>query len=59
MSAAGPSPDALPQVIVEAGIFGVDQGVTLTRGGHTGVAVLTKLIEQGPEFEIYDFAPVG
>jgi hypothetical protein len=58
-SAAAGGEDALPQVIVEAGIFGVDQGLTLTRGGHTGVAVLTKLIEQGPEFEIYDFASVG
>lgn len=50
---------ALPQVIVEAGRFGVDQGVALTRGRDTGFAVLTKLTEQGPGFEIYDFAPVS
>ena len=42
-----------------AGVFGVDQGVSLTRGKETGFAVLTKLIEQGPGFEIYDFAPVS
>ncbi len=40
-------------------LFGVDQGVALTRGRETGFAVLTKLIEQGPGFEIYDFAPVS
>ena len=55
-SAAGGS---LPQVIVATGAFGVDQGLALTRGRETGFAVLTKLIEQGPGFEIYDYAPVS
>ena len=50
--------EALPQLIVAAGAFSVDQGVTLTRGRATGYAVLTKLVEQGPGFEIYDFATV-
>jgi hypothetical protein len=49
----------LSQVIVGAGMFGVDQGIALSRGRETGFAVLTKLIEQGPGFEIYDFAPVS
>jgi len=49
----------LPQVIVGAGMFGVDEGIELTRGRETGFAVLTKLIEQGPGFEVYDFAPVS
>ncbi len=40
-------------------VFGVDQGVALTRGKETGFAVLTKLVEQGPGFELYDFAPVS
>ena len=53
------SDDALPQLIVAMGAFGVDQGVALTRAGETGFAVLTKLVEQGPGFEIYDFAAVG
>jgi hypothetical protein len=53
------SDDALPQLIVAVGAFGVDQGVALTRAGKTGFAVLTKLVEQGPGFEIYDFAAVG
>ena len=49
---------ALPQVVTAAGVFGVDQGMALTRGKETGFAVLTKLVEQGPGFEIYDYAPV-
>jgi hypothetical protein len=53
------SDDNLPQLIVTVGTFGVDQGVALTRAGETGFAVLTKLVEQGPGFEIYDFAAVG
>jgi hypothetical protein len=53
------SDDMLPQLIVSMGAFGVDQGVALTRAGETGFAVLTKLVEQGPGFEIYDFAGVG
>jgi hypothetical protein len=58
--AAGSSADdSLPQLIVPVGAFGVDQGVALTRAGETGFAVLTKLVEQGPGFEIYDFATVG
>ncbi len=51
--------DALPQIIVAAGAFGLDQGVALTRAGETGFAVLTKLVEQGPGFEIYDYAAVN
>jgi len=50
---------SLQQVIVATDVFRLDQGVTLTRGGDTGFAVLTRLIEQGPGFEIYDFVPVS
>jgi hypothetical protein len=50
--------DMLPQIIVAAGSFGIDQGVALARGGETGFAVLTKLVEQGPGFEIYDYAAI-
>jgi hypothetical protein len=49
---------SLPQIIVPSGLFAIDQGVALTRGKQSGFAVLTKLVEQGPGFEIYDFAPV-
>ncbi len=50
---------ALPQVVTASGVFGVDQGMALTRGKETGFAVLTKLVEQGPGFEIFDYAPVS
>jgi len=53
------SADTPPQIIVAAGPFAVDQGVALTRAGETGFAVLTKLVEQGPGFEIYDYAAVS
>lgn len=49
----------MPQLIVGAGAFGLDHGIALMRGNDTGFAVLTKLVEQGPGFEIYDFAAVG
>ncbi len=53
-------PDASPpQLIVPTGSFGLEQAVSLRRGKETGVAVLTKLVEQGPGFELYEFAAVG
>ncbi len=48
-----------PQLIVPAGAFGVEQAVSLERDGATAIAVLTKLVEHGPGFEIYDYTPVG
>jgi hypothetical protein len=58
-SGKGDADGSLPQVVIAAGVFSVDQGMALTRGKETGFAVLTKLVEQGPGFEIYDFAPVS
>ena len=52
--------DASPaQVIVPAGAFALEQGVTLRRAKDVGFAVLTKLVEQGPGFELYEFVSVG
>ena len=48
-----------PQIIVPAGAFGLEQAITLRRGSETGFAVLTKLVEQGPGFELYEFVSVG
>lgn len=47
------------QIIVPSGAFGLEQAITLRRGEGTGFAVLTKLVEQGPGFELYEFVPVG
>lgn len=51
-----PSP---PQIIVPAGAFALEQAIMLRRGHGTGFAVLTKLVEQGPGFELYEFVSVG
>ena len=57
---AGGGADASPpQVIVPAGAFTLEQAITLRRGHDTGFAVLTKLVEQGPGFELYEFVSVG
>ncbi|MEP6655805.1 MAG: hypothetical protein ABJC33_01135 [Betaproteobacteria bacterium] len=51
--------DADPlQVLVPVDRFRVEQAIRLDRG-EKGFAVLTKLVEQGPGFELYDFVPVG
>ncbi len=47
------------QIIVPSGAFALEQAITLRRGDATGFAVLTKLVEQGPGFELYEFVPVG
>jgi hypothetical protein len=50
---------APPQIIVPAGAFQVEQAVSLRRGERSGFAVLTKLVEHGPGFELYEFVPVA
>ena len=52
--AGGPA----PQLAAPAGAFALEQAVSLRRGGGTGFAVLTKLVEQGPGFDLYEFVPV-
>ena len=47
-----------PQLAAPAGAFALEQAVSLRRGSATGFAVLTKLVEQGPGFELYEFVAV-
>jgi cyclic-di-GMP-binding protein len=47
------------QVLMPAGVFAVEQAVMLKRARDTGFAVLTKLVEQGPGFELYEFVKVA
>ena len=47
-----------PEAVVPAGVFQVEHAVSLHRGAHVGVAVLTKLVDQGPGYEIYEFVRV-
>lgn len=50
---------APPQLAAPAGAFALEQAVSLRRGTRTGFAVLTKLVEQGPGFDLYEFVPVS
>lgn len=52
---AEPSP---PQLIAPAGTFQLEQAVTLKRARSETFAVLTKLSESGPGFEIFEYVPV-
>ena len=47
-----------PQLAAPAGAFTLEQAVSLRRGSATGFAVLTKLVEQGPGFDLYEFVAV-
>lgn len=57
--AAGGADASPPQIIVPAGAFQLEQAIALKRGTSTGFAVLTKLVEQGPGFELYEFIAVA
>jgi hypothetical protein len=48
-----------PQLAAPTGAFELEQAVRLSRRGGSGFAVLTKLVEQGPGFDLYEFVPVS
>jgi hypothetical protein len=48
-----------PQLAAPAGAFALEQAVNLRRSGGSGFAVLTKLVEQGPGFDLYEFVAVS
>ena len=54
----GASEASPPQLIAPVGTFQLEQAVTLKRAGSETFAVLTKLVEQGPGFEIFEYVPV-
>ncbi len=47
-----------PQLAAPAGAFSLEQAVSLRRRSGSGFAVLTKLVEQGPGFDLYEFVTV-
>ena len=47
------------QLIAPANTFALEQAISLKRGNEAGFAVLTKLVEQGPGFELYEFVAVS
>jgi cyclic-di-GMP-binding protein len=46
-------------VIVPAGSFELEQAISLRVGERMDTSVLTKLVEQGPGFELYEYVAVG
>ena len=57
--AAVPGHEGLPpQLIVPTGAFGIEQAVQIERDTGTSLGVLTKLVEQGPGFELFDYTAV-
>ena len=46
-------------VLVPAGAFELEHAISLKRGDAAQTAVLTKLVEQGPGFELYEFVVVN
>ena len=51
--------DGSSQVIVPIGLFRVEQAIIIEHQGKRLFVVLTKLVEQGAGFEIYEFIQVG
>ena len=56
---AGNDGDAGPQIVVPSGAFQLEQAVTVKQQGRETFAVLTKLVDHGPGYEIYECVPVG
>ena len=48
-----------PMVLVPAKSFEIEHAIALQHGDRASTAVLTKLVEQGPGFELYEFVSVG
>ena len=46
-------------VLVPAGTFEIEQAISLRLGERDDTAVLTKLVEQGPGFELYEYVAVA
>lgn len=52
-------PEPTPwQLVAPAGAFPVEQAISLHRAGKVVTAVLTKLADQGPGYEIYEYVVV-
>ncbi len=47
------------QIVVPNGAFGVEHAIGVWHDKSKHVAVLTKLVDQGPDYEIYEYASVA
>ncbi|MEP6941817.1 MAG: hypothetical protein ABI981_02710 [Betaproteobacteria bacterium] len=48
-----------PMALTPAGAFQIEQAIALKRGGVDSTVVLTKLVDQGPGYELFEFVAVG
>jgi hypothetical protein len=48
-----------PMALVPAGVFQLEQAISLHRDKSVGTAVLTKLVDQGPGFELFEYVAVA
>jgi len=48
-----------PMVLLPAGMFQLEQAINLRRGTTGGTVVLTKFVDQGPGFELFEFVAVS
>src|SRR5437660_2888491 len=48
-----------PMVLLPAKSFEIEQAIALQHGERANTAVLTKLVEQGPGFELYEYIAVS
>ena len=48
-----------PMALTPAGAFQVEQAIALRRGAAVGTAVLTKLVDQGPGFDLFEYIAVA
>ena len=47
------------QMVIPAGTFGLEHAMGLWLGKSKQIAVLIKLVDQGPDYEVYEYANVG
>ena len=48
-----------PMMLLPAGMFQPEQAINLRRGTTAGTVVLTKFVDQGPGFELFEFVAVS
>ena len=48
-----------PMALTPAGAFKVEDAITLRRGGNAATVVLTKHVDQGPGFELFEYVAVA
>ena len=48
-----------PMVLLPAKSFEIEHAIVLRHGERANTAVLTKLVEQGPGFELYEYIAVS